>query len=539
MPGVPATAPSDPLGDPEGTELLRDLVAIHPSNLEDPVRDRYEKPRYRAAVERIQRAARAWGLTTRVYDPVDDPECAVALRGIPRPNLIVDLEVAAPERVLVLAHYDVVPVPEEDLGRWKSPPRELTPRADGRWYGRGANDDLGSGVVATLLAMKRLARGPRPRRNVRLLICCDEETGGAGGVECVKERDDRLPEGDPERFLFGHVALIPDGSPHATPASSGVGFLDASFAGPVPLSTALAYGARLEAIHAEVARQRSRYPSPDYPDFGAPAPVLTGRATLTRADLGPVDGSGPVPRLAAAHAETDAANFIPEAMTLAFRGPPGARKELLEAMRHRLPTGFRLAPAENTALPRSPDVDLVQVIGEGGHGGSPHRAKNPVPVALSLMRAAVAQGELDGAIVAPATFAVDLRLIPEATFAEGMDPVLEGIRAWARAECPSARIDAPSGRCRTGYALPLDDPHLRRIAAILEKTLDAHGSFGEYGGTDASSLSGVRTPDRRPLPAIVFGSMDRASRIHDAEESVDPQLLAGVAETIRRFVAED
>ncbi|MCI4367064.1 MAG: M20/M25/M40 family metallo-hydrolase, partial [Thermoplasmata archaeon] len=401
---------------------MRALVRVHPSNLEDPVRERYEKPRYGAALDLVQRAATQWGLRTRRYDPVDDGPRGTGLRGIPRPNLVVDLDVGARERVLVLAHYDVVPVPKEQLGRWKSDPKELTERDDGRWYGRGANDDLGSGVVATLLAMKRLALGLRSPRSVRLLVCCDEETGGEGGIESLKARDASLAPNDPERFLVGDVALIPDGSPHAIPASSGVAFLDGSFTRPVPLSTALAFGARLEAMHAEVARQRSRYPSPDYPDHSAPAPVLTGRATVTRFDLGPAEIGGASARLAAAHAETDAANLIPESVTLALAGPDGARSALKEHLAGAVPPGFRFQAATHTALVPSTTTELVQIVGEGGHGGSPHRAKNPVPVALAALRSAVAAGRLDASGVAATTFAVDLRMIPEATREQGLDP---------------------------------------------------------------------------------------------------------------------
>jgi acetylornithine deacetylase/succinyl-diaminopimelate desuccinylase-like protein len=369
-----------------------------------------------------------------------------------------------------------------------------------------------------------------------LVVCCDEETGGEGGIESLKARDALLPPDSPDRFLVGDVALIPDGSPHVVPASSGVAFLDGSFLEPVPLSDALRFEARLEEMHAEVAAQRSRYPSPDYPDHGAPAPVITGRATVTRVDLGPIPSAGDSPRVVAIHAETDAANFIPESVTLALAGAAKPRAELRDHLAASLPKGFSFQPARHTALTAPAGSDLVQIVGVGGHGGSPHRAKNPVPVALEALRSAVAAGRLDDKAVAPVTFAVDIRMIPEASRADGLDQALEGVRAWARRMCPSARLEAPPHRLRTGYALPLDDPNVQRLAAILARTLGAHGVYGEYGGTDASSLAGLLTPSGAPLPAIVFGSMDRESHIHDAEESADPRLIAGVAETIREFV---
>jgi len=227
------------VGDAEALDLLANLVSIAPTNLEDPLHGRFEKPNYARAVDRIVRAAQHYGLATRVYDPVVQGPPNPHLASVPRPNVIVDLDVGAQDRTLILAHYDVVPVPAEQLARWRSPPHTLTQRADGRLYGRGSNDDLGSGVVPSLVAMRRLANEGGAPRNVRLLICCDEETGGEGGVESLKAHDDALPEGDPTRFLVGDVALIPDGSPHATSGSSGVAFLDASFDRPTPLPDVL------------------------------------------------------------------------------------------------------------------------------------------------------------------------------------------------------------------------------------------------------------------------------------------------------------
>ncbi|MGI0156716.1 MAG: M20/M25/M40 family metallo-hydrolase, partial [Thermoplasmata archaeon] len=199
------------LGDEESLRLLTQLVAASPSNLEDPGHHRWEKPNYLRTSDAIVRAARAAGFRTRVYDPVVTGDVGADWHGANRPNVIVDLDVGAAETVLILAHYDVVPVPEEQLRRWKSPPHTLTLRADGRLYGRGAADDLGSGVVASLLAMRRLANGPTPSpRNVRLLACCDEETGGEGGIEAIKAHDELLPPESRERLLRADVALIPD-----------------------------------------------------------------------------------------------------------------------------------------------------------------------------------------------------------------------------------------------------------------------------------------------------------------------------------------
>jgi len=103
---------------------------------------------------------------------------------------------------------------------------------------------------------------------------------------------------------------------------------------------------------------------------------------------------------------------------------------------------------------------------------------------------------------------------------------------------PHAQFDAPLARARGGYALAPDHPFALQLERLCAELFHEPGVFGEYGGTDASSLVGVRTPAGDPLPALVFGSMDREAHIHEAEESVDPRTLAAVAVLIERFVRE-
>lgn len=530
-------AAADRLGDPEALQLLAELVAIAPTNLEDPATQRYEKPNYTRAVDRIERAARAWGLATRRYDPTTAGPHADALPGGPRPNLIVDLDVGATERVLVLAHYDVVPVPAEQLARWKSPPHQLTERG-GRLFGRGSNDDLGSGVVASLMALHRLTSGPAPARNVRLLICCDEETAGAGGIEPMKEHDLALPAGDPHRFLMADVALIPDGSPHATAGSSGALFLDASFDAPVALPAVVDLGEALASLHERVREWRSVYASPDWPDHGAPEPKITGRATVTRFDARANGGPARPGQLLLAHAETDAANQIAESVTLAFAPGPGPAGTLLARARAAIEPPYRVEKAGATSLAVPADAVAISVIGHSAHGGYPHRGHNPVPAALAVLKHGIKGGWIDGTPPLSATFAIDLRLPPEMPLDEGLAPFLAWANGWIRSYGTPAHVEAPPARCRGGYALALGHPALLRLERLLAETMGERGVFGEYGGTDASALGAMRTPRGDPLPAIVFGSMDRSANIHEAEESVDPALIAAVARTIERFVRE-
>ncbi len=529
---------AEALGDSDGLRLLAELVAIRPTNLEDPLHDRYEKPNYRRAADRIVRAARDRGLSTRLFDPLIDGPPAPELRGIPRPNVVIDLDVGAPRTFLILGHYDVVPVPAEQLGRWRSPPHTLTYRSNGRLYGRGANDDLGSGIVASLIAMQRLADGPAPPANVRLVACCDEETGGEGGVEQVKAHDERLPEGDPGRFLLGEVALIPDGSPHATAGSSGLVFLDGSFTAPPTLAETVRYGGRLIALHDRVKLWRSVYRSPDWPDHGAPEPVITGRATLTKFDVEPqAPSSGPA-HVVALHAETDAANQIAQSVTVVLGGDTASVDAARAWFGSHARAPFRVAAPTGTALTVPPGTVAVQVVGLSAHGGYPHRGANPVPEVMRLLGEALAAKIVDGDHRGSATFSVDLRLLPEMALASGRDDVLRAIRAAIATDLPMARAEAPEARARGGYALPPTHPMAQRLERLCTELFQAPGVFGEYGGTDASSLVGIRTPAGEPLPALVFGSMDRDAHIHEAEESADPAEIAKVARLIERFVRE-
>lgn len=529
---------SELIGGEEPLRLLTQFVAAAPTNLEDPVHRRWEKPNYLRTSEAIARAARAAGLATRIYDPMTAQDVPGDWHGAPRPNVIVDLDVGSRETILILAHYDVVPVPAEQLSRWKSPPHTLTLRADGRLYGRGANDDLGSGVVASLTAMRHLAEWKELSRNVRLIAACDEETGGEGGIEAIKAHDELLPPDDPARFLRAEVVLIPDGSPEATGGSSGVAFLDGSFDRPVSLSDVVAYGETLVRIHDLARSWKSVYLSPDWPNRHAPERVITGRATVTKFDFQRTGATVAGVGVVAVHAETDAANQVPASVTMVLEGPGAELERLADSLAGLLPPPFHLEKDGATALSVPPGMRAVQVVGIPCHGGYPHLGANPVPPTLELIRAAAFDGLLGIDEVGTATFTVDLRLTPEMELNDGIAAAKGYVQQWSLAHDPYAQLEAPPGRCRSGYALPPDDPTVKKLERILAGIFGVHGVWGEYGGTDASSLRGLRTPEGRPLPALVFGSMDPDAHIHDAEESADPRLIGGVVRAIEQFVRE-
>ena len=77
------------------------------------------------------------------------------------------------ESLGILAHLDVVPV---DKSEWNSDPFKLTYK-DGKMIARGIVDDKGP-FVASYIALKMLKDdGFKPRRKIRLIFGCDEESG--------------------------------------------------------------------------------------------------------------------------------------------------------------------------------------------------------------------------------------------------------------------------------------------------------------------------------------------------------------------------
>lgn len=88
-------------------------------------------------------------------------------------NYAGHIEFGEGEEILgILAHLDVVPA----VGEWKTNPFEPTIIGN-RLYARGTSDDKGA-VAACYIAMKLLKdSGFIPKKRVRLILGCDEETG--------------------------------------------------------------------------------------------------------------------------------------------------------------------------------------------------------------------------------------------------------------------------------------------------------------------------------------------------------------------------
>lgn len=123
----------------------------------------------------------------------------------------------AADPVVLMAHYDVVPVDESDA--WTYPPFEGR-IADGSVYGRGALDDKGPLIVVLEAVENLLADGFTPARDVYLSFGGNEETFGAAAVEIARVLRDRgivpwlvIDEGGavvdaPLSFVPGRAAMI-------------------------------------------------------------------------------------------------------------------------------------------------------------------------------------------------------------------------------------------------------------------------------------------------------------------------------------------
>ncbi|MCI4335315.1 MAG: M20 family metallopeptidase, partial [Thermoplasmata archaeon] len=245
-----------------------------------------------------------------------------------------------------------------------------------------------------------------------------------------------------------------------------------------------------------------------------------------------------LPRLVRAHAESEATNQIPQSVTLVFQGEGERLVVLRRWLRQQLRQPYKLDLTRFTALAIPTGALAVSVVGRGYHAGWPHKALNPVTGALHLIDEAVINGKIDLEEPGTLSFGIDVRLPPEMSLQEGERRALEPVVSWIGLRGLPFRIESPPGRSRGGYALSLDHPMVARLRKILSETLGVDGVYGEFGGTDASTLVGLTTPGGAPLPALVFGSMDPEAHYHEADESVDPKLLRGVAESIRRFIAD-
>lgn len=145
----------------------------------------------------IEHYLRSCGVTDLEWVNAPDPAADQGLR----PNLIARIPGRQESsRVWIMAHTDVVPV--GDLSRWTHSPWEAV-ESNGCLTGRGVEDNQQGLTSAVFAAAALLAEGVVPQRSLGLILCADEETGSAFGLDYVlKQR--------PGLFRPDDLIVVPD-----------------------------------------------------------------------------------------------------------------------------------------------------------------------------------------------------------------------------------------------------------------------------------------------------------------------------------------
>jgi succinyl-diaminopimelate desuccinylase len=106
----------------------------------------------------------------------------------PRVNLVATKDYGQDKFVSFYGHMDVVPAPNDGEKKWRFPPFEATLIKSGKIYGRGTSDMKGA-MVCLILALQIIEKlNLKPKFNIRVLNCTDEEIGGEPGVKYLAEQ---------------------------------------------------------------------------------------------------------------------------------------------------------------------------------------------------------------------------------------------------------------------------------------------------------------------------------------------------------------
>jgi acetylornithine deacetylase/succinyl-diaminopimelate desuccinylase-like protein len=109
--------------------------------------------------------------------------------------------------LMIYGHYDVQP--PDPLDEWKTPPFEATLR-DGNLFARGSADDKGQVYIHLKSVQRIMQKDGKLPINVRFLIEGEEEVGGEGIEQYVKEHPDELKC---DAVLISDSHMFADGLP--------------------------------------------------------------------------------------------------------------------------------------------------------------------------------------------------------------------------------------------------------------------------------------------------------------------------------------
>lgn len=105
----------------------------------------------------------------------------------PRINLVASKNFGQEKDVSFYGHMDVVPAPHEGEKKWRFPPFKATMIKSGKVYGRGTSDMKGA-MACLILALQIIDKlNLKPKYNLHILNCTDEEIGIWPGVRYLAE----------------------------------------------------------------------------------------------------------------------------------------------------------------------------------------------------------------------------------------------------------------------------------------------------------------------------------------------------------------
>ncbi|MFX1461118.1 MAG: M20/M25/M40 family metallo-hydrolase, partial [Promethearchaeota archaeon] len=106
----------------------------------------------------------------------------------PRINLVATKDYNQDKWITFYGHMDVVPALTEGQKKWRFPPFEATLVKSGKIYGRGTADMKGD-MVCLILALQIIDKlNIKPKFNVQVLNCTDEEVGVYPGIRYLAEQ---------------------------------------------------------------------------------------------------------------------------------------------------------------------------------------------------------------------------------------------------------------------------------------------------------------------------------------------------------------
>ncbi len=106
----------------------------------------------------------------------------------PRINLIATKDYNQEKWLTFYGHMDVVPALTQGQKKWRFPPFEATLVKSGKIYGRGTADMKGD-MVCLILAVQIIDKlNLKPKFNIQILNCTDEEVGVYPGIRYLAEQ---------------------------------------------------------------------------------------------------------------------------------------------------------------------------------------------------------------------------------------------------------------------------------------------------------------------------------------------------------------